>query len=93
MAAFTQTVEKASQNFPRKRKTKLKSFSAGACTWQKILLRLQVWNLYAKGVQIMRAAECKKLAEKPEGLFRQAKRLPEKGRRWVIFRYPVHSAG
>ena len=45
-----QTVEKASQNFSRKRKTKLKSFSAGACTWQKVLLRLQVWNLYAFGV-------------------------------------------
>ena len=64
--------KKASQNFPRERKTKLKSFSARACTWRKILHRLQVWNLYAKGVQIMRVADCKKLAEKPEGVFRQA---------------------
>ena len=42
-----QTVKKASQNFSRKRKTKSKSFCAGACTWHKILYRLQVWNLFA----------------------------------------------
>ena len=53
---------------------KTKSFSAGACTWQKILLRLQVWNLSAKGRQIMRAADCKKLEKKPAGVFLQAKR-------------------
>ena len=50
-----------------------KSFSAGACTWQKILLRLQVWNLFAIGEQIMRAADCKNLAESPEGDFRHVK--------------------
>jgi len=32
-----------------------------------------VWNLYAKGVQILRAADCKKLAESPAGDFRQTK--------------------
>ena len=37
----------------------MQSFSAGACTWPKILLRLQVWNLFAIGEQIMRAADCK----------------------------------
>ena len=68
-----QTVKKASQSLPRKRLIKSKSFSAGACTWRKILLTLQVWNLSACGRQIMRAADCKKLAEKAEGLFRQAK--------------------
>jgi len=31
-----------------------------------------VWNLFAIGEQIMRAADCKKLAESPEGVFRQA---------------------
>ena len=31
-----------------------------------------MWNLVAAGKQIMRAADCKKLAEKPEGIFRQA---------------------
>ena len=66
------TVEKASQSFLRKQKIKLKPFSAGACTWQKILLRLQVWNLSAISRQIMRAADCKELAESPEGDFRQA---------------------
>ena len=51
---------------------KVQIFSAGACTWQKILLRLQVWKLSAAGRQFMRAADCGKLAEKAEGLFRQA---------------------
>ena len=53
------------------------SFSAGACTWQKILLRLQVWNLSAISRQMMRAADCKELAESPEGDFRQAQRRHE----------------
>ena len=67
-----QTAEKASHSFLRKQKIKLKTFSAGACTWQKILLRLQVWNLSAISRQMMRAADCKELAESPEGDFRQA---------------------
>ncbi len=71
-----QTVKKASQNFPRKRKTKFKSFSAAACTWMKTHLRLQVWNLFAYSEQIMREADCKILAEKPKGLFRQAQTTP-----------------
>jgi len=49
-----------------------KAFSAAACTWTKTLLRLQVWNLFAEGEQIMRAADCKKLSKNPEGVFRQA---------------------
>ena len=79
--------EKASQNFPRKRKTKSESFLVAAhprvvslarsgqftfCTWTKIHIRLQVWNLFAEGEQIMRATDCKKLAESPEGDFRHA---------------------
>ena len=47
-------------------------FSAGACTWQKTLLRLQVWNLSPIGGQIMRAAGCQSLSEKPKGVFRQS---------------------
>ena len=31
-----------------------------------------MWNLFANGEQIMRAADCKKMAESPEGVFRQA---------------------
>ena len=71
-----QTVPKASQSSPRKRRIKWKSFSAAACTWTKTHLRLQVWNLSAIGRQIMRAADCKELAEKPEGVFRQAPGTP-----------------
>ena len=37
----------------------VRSFSPGACTWAKILLSLQVWNLSAFSEQIMRAADCK----------------------------------
>ena len=64
--------KKLTQIFPRKRRTKFKTFCAGACTWHKILIRLQVWNLFGMDEQIMRAADCRKLAEKPEGVFRQA---------------------
>ena len=56
------------------RQRKSKKFSAGACTWRKILFRLQVWNLSPMGGQIMRAAGCQSLSEKPFGLFRQSQR-------------------
>ena len=72
MTRIFQTVKKASQNFPRKRKAKFQWFSPAACTWAKTLLRLQVWNLSVKDRQIMRAADCKELTESPEGDFRQA---------------------
>ena len=39
----------------RKRQIKLNPFSAGACTWTKILLRLQVYDLCAAGAQGVRA--------------------------------------
>ena len=42
----------------------MESFFAGACTWQKILLSLQVWNLFAFSEQIMRAADCKRFIKK-----------------------------
>ena len=60
--------QKASQNFPHKRKTEFKTFCAGACTWHKILIRLQVWKLFVLDEQLVRAAGCQKLAEKPEGI-------------------------
>ena len=56
---------------------KLKSFSAGACTGQKILLRLQVWNLSETGRQIMRAADCKNCRKRPEAFFDKLKTVPE----------------
>ena len=72
--------KKASQNFSRKRKTKYKRFSAAACTWTKTPIRLQVWNLFVNCEQILRAADCKNLAEKPEGIFRQTQASPNFGR-------------
>jgi len=39
-------------------------FFAAACTSQKTLLGLQVWNLFAFSEQIMRAADCKPLTVK-----------------------------
>ena len=58
-AAAFQTVKKASQSSLRQQRKSFKSFSTAACTWAKTLLRLQVWNLFAYGEQIMRAADCK----------------------------------
>ena len=43
---------------------KCNPFFAGACTWQKILLSLQVWNLFAFSEQIMRAADYKPFVKK-----------------------------
>ena len=37
--------------------------------WVKILLSLQVWNLFAFGEQILRAADCKPFVKKGEALF------------------------
>ena len=77
---------------------KIQSFSAGAhprvaslapsgqftfCTWQKIHLRLQVWNLFAYSEQIMRAADCKNWRKSPKGFFDKLQapllRKPEQG--------------
>jgi len=43
---------------------KVQSFSSATCAAKKILLRLQVWNLYAGGAQMMRAADCNPLVKK-----------------------------
>ena len=69
-------LSKASQSFLCQQKIKSQIFSARACTWRKIHLRLQVWNLFVGNEQIMRAADCNYLAEKPEGIFRQAQAPP-----------------
>ena len=45
----------ASQNFVHKDETKSNLFFAPACTKRKIQIGLQVWNLFAKCGQIMRA--------------------------------------
>ena len=50
----------------RRRQIKCNPFFAAACTSQKTLLSLQVWNLFAFSEQIMRAADCKPSA--PKGL-------------------------
>ena len=75
--AFTEDVadEQISlAEFAAKAAKKCKLFSAGACTWQKILLRLQVWNLSLKRGQIMRAADCKNCGESPKGFSRKQKK-------------------
>ena len=43
---------------------KSQSFSPATCAAEKILLRLQVWNLCAVGAQIMRAADCSPFVKK-----------------------------
>ena len=43
---------------------KSRSFSPATCAAEKILLRLQVWNLCALGAQIMRAADCSPFVKK-----------------------------
>ena len=48
----------------RRRQIKFDSFFAAACTSQKTLLSLQVWNLFAFSEQIMRAADCKPFVQK-----------------------------
>ena len=52
---------------------KLESFSAGACTWQKILLRLQVWNLFACANKLC-AQQPAKPSQKPRRGFWLAER-------------------
>ena len=47
MGRRSQTVEKASQSFLRKQKIKLKTFSAGACTWQQTAKN---WRKAPKGI-------------------------------------------
>ena len=48
----------------RRRQIKCNPFFAAACTTQKTLLSLQVWNLFAFSEQIMRAADCKPFVKK-----------------------------
>jgi hypothetical protein len=52
----------------RRRQSKYNPFFAAACTSQKTLLSLQVWNLFAYGEQIMRAADCN-FYQKKQGFF------------------------
>ena len=53
----SQTVKKASQNFVRMDETKSNSFFAPTSGSRKIQIGLQVWNLFAKDEQILRAAD------------------------------------
>ena len=54
----------------RRRQNKFNPFFAAACTSQKTLLSLQVWNLFAESVQIMRAADCKPFVLKGQSPFK-----------------------
>ena len=55
--------------FSAKAENEGKLFLTAACTWTKTLFRLQVWNLFALGEQIMRAADCKNWRKSPKGIF------------------------
>ena len=59
-----QLVQKSRRVSPPQRRKKVKSFSQATCAAEKILLRLQVWNLRAAGAQIMRAADCSPFVKK-----------------------------
>ena len=59
-----QLVQKPRRVSPPQRRKKVKSFSQATCAAEKILLRLQVWNLRAAGAQIMRAADCSPFVKK-----------------------------
>ena len=61
---------------------KMESFFAGACTWQKILLSLQVWNLFAFSEQIMRAADCKPFVPKRALPFLEQQIIPTGQTAW-----------
>ena len=43
-----------------------KSCSAATCAWRNILLRLSVCEVYAKGVHLVRAPDCKPFVENPQ---------------------------
>ena len=62
--ASAQLVQKSRRVSPPQRRKKVKSFSQATCAAEKILLRLQVWNLCAVGAQIMRAADCSPFVKK-----------------------------
>ena len=95
--------------FRRARRKNADSFCPGACTSDKTLYVLQVWNLCACGTQIMRAAGCKpfqtgnqqrvsRLRACQKHFFDTLNRLPEQcpGRRfaYVLSRAtPRNSAG
>ena len=59
-----QLVQKPRRVSPMARQKKVRSFSPATCAAEKILLRLQVWNLCALGAQIMRAADCSPFVKK-----------------------------
>ena len=73
---MTELVEKGFAEFAAKAANPSKSFSAAACTWTKIHIRLQVWNLFVYDEQIMRAAACKNPSKSPRGDFRRSEGRP-----------------
>ena len=82
-AAFVYTF-RASQSLPPVAAKKQKSFFAGARTWRKILLRMQVWNLSPPGTNSARA-DCKTAKKVPRDFFGGKHRSgPHPGRRLYI---------
>jgi hypothetical protein len=68
--------QKASQSLRPQAQIKFESSFPAACTSEKTLYGLQVWNLCARGAQIMRAAGRSFLLKKARGLFRQLDAAP-----------------
>jgi len=63
--SHAQLVKKSLAEFAaHRRQSKFNPFFAAACTSQKTLLSLQVWNLFAFSEQIIRAADCKPFVKK-----------------------------
>ena len=61
--------QKSLAEFAAAAANKMKSFSAAACTWAKILLRLQVCELFTTGEQGVRAADCILLSKSSVGVY------------------------
>ena len=72
----------------------MRSFLPRACTWAKILLSLQVWNLFAFSEQIMRAADCKPFAQKSFALLGKNSQPPaESAGGWLYRGWGISARG
>ena len=74
---------KTSQSFPPAGVKKLGSFFTATSAWEKLPLRLPVWNFAACG-KIMRAAGCKPLTRKIENYSGKLKKAAPKDSLFMI---------
>ena len=84
-------VEKASQNFPRKRKTNLKYFLSGRVPGGKYFSGCKCGICMPTAYKLCAQQTAKRLAESPEGDFRQTQRRPKPPLfYWYRFRTRTH---